>query len=79
MVWYGGLEPPVVLTSWDLLRVALGGALVWQCGGGAGCTEESTGRHPLCYLPLGHFVIIDCNYLVFYSINNPVSLNIHNI
>ena len=34
MVWDGESEPPVVLTRWDLLRVFLGGAPVWPCGGG---------------------------------------------
>ena len=35
MVWDKGLDPLVVPTRWDLLGVALGGALVWLCGVGA--------------------------------------------
>ena len=50
MVWYRKLELPVVPTRWAILGVALGGAPVWPCGGGAGLTEESVGRRPLCYL-----------------------------
>ena len=52
MVWDGESELPVVPTRWALLGVALGGAPVWPCGGGAGFTEESVGRRPPCYLPL---------------------------
>ena len=53
MVQDGDSETPVVPTRWALLRVALGGAPVWPCSGGAGFTEERVGRHPTCYLPLG--------------------------
>ena len=56
MVWDGESEPPVVPTRWALLRVALGGAPVWPCGGGAGFTEESVGRRPPCYLPLEQLI-----------------------
>ena len=56
MVWDGGLEPPVVLTRWDLLGVALGGAPVWPCDGGAGFTEGSVRRRPPCYIPLGKLI-----------------------
>ena len=58
MVWDGELEPPVFPTRWALLRVALGGAQVWSCGGRAGFTEESVGRCPPCYLPLEHLTLI---------------------
>ena len=34
MVWDRGFEPPVVPARWDLLGVALGGALVWPSSGG---------------------------------------------
>ena len=53
MVWDRESEPPVFPTRWDLLGVALGGALVWPYGRGAGFTEESVGRRPPCYLQLG--------------------------
>ena len=53
MVWDGGSEPFVVPTSWALLGVALGGALVWPSSGGVGFTEKSVVRRPPCYLPLG--------------------------
>ena len=51
-------EPLVVPTRWALLQVALGRALVWPCGGGAGFTEESVGRRPPCYLPLEQLYIL---------------------
>ena len=44
MVWDRGSEPLVFPTRWDLLGVALGGALVWTCGTGVGFTERSVGR-----------------------------------
>ena len=53
MVWDRESELPVVLTRWALFGVALGGALVWPCGGGAGFMEESIGRCPPCYLQIG--------------------------
>ena len=34
MVWDGESDPPVVLTRWALLGVALCGAPVWPCGVG---------------------------------------------
>ena len=55
MVWNGESEPPVVPTSWALLRVSLDRAPVWPCGGGGGFTEESVRRRPPCYLPLEQF------------------------
>ena len=57
--WDGGSEPPVVPTRWALLGVALGGAPVGLCGGGAGFTEGSVGRRPPCYMIIylrGHYL-----------------------
>ena len=59
VVWDEGSDPPVVPTRWDLLGVALGGALVWPCGGGAGFTKGSVGRRPSFYLPLGQLTILN--------------------
>ena len=60
MVWDRESEPPVVPTRWDLLEVALGGAPVWPCSGGAGFTEEIVGRRPPCYLPLEQLMSQGC-------------------
>ena len=49
MVWYGWLDPLVVLIRLDILEVTLYWASVWLYSMGVGCTDIIVRRHPHVY------------------------------